>query len=284
MKRTSFLFFLTILLSSLIFTSNSFASQVQGNLKTQVNAQVGQNYLNLSGYISPYASIVLSSNKVFYKSTTANQFGNFNIPNVLISSNFSSFCLDAIDFKRVGTSEVCISVAPQNGIINKGDIFLPPTLGLARTKISEGSNALIFGYSMPNAKVSLHVSDGEVLGAQTDASGYYKIELKNVKAGKYVLYPTAVLNNKTSLDPSKKFELEALSTAQRSKQQVETLFGKFWRLLTSISILIWLILLLIILIIILLIYLYLRRKDKSLLDIFPFFLWKRRRKKEENQA
>ena len=79
------------------------------------------------------------------------------------------------------------------------DIFLPPTLGLSRTEIGENSEALAFGYTMPGAKVTLHLSNGQTLTTYADETGYYEFKIRGLKAGKYELYATAEYNNKESL-------------------------------------------------------------------------------------
>ena len=103
------------------------------------------------------------------------------------------------------------------------DIFLPPTLGLSRTKINEGGSATAFGYTMPNAKVTLHVN-GELLTTYADSTGYYQFTLQNLKAGNYSLYATAHYKQKESLSPTKKLQLESVS----KPKQVANLLQNWW--------------------------------------------------------
>ena len=176
----------------------------------QIEASVGQFYLNVSGYISPFASLVLTSNGNFYQSTTADSQGNFSFSQVLISVGFSSFCIDAIDFKRIGESYTCFTVPPATASVTMKDIFLPPTLKLSRTQVNEGGSATAFGYTMPGAKVTLHINN-QTLTTYADPSGYYEFTLNYLKAGDYSLYTTANYQQKESLAPSRKLKLESLS-------------------------------------------------------------------------
>ena len=192
-------------------------------LKTEVQASVGQFNLNLAGFISPFASVVLTSNGVFMGATTADAQGNFSFNQILISKGFSSFCLDAIDFKRIGESYTCFTIPPATASVTMRDIFLPPTLGLSRTKINEGGSATAFGYTMPNAKVTLHVN-GELLTTYADSTGYYQFTLQNLKAGNYSLYATAHYKQKESLSPTKKLQLESVS----KPKQVANLLQNWW--------------------------------------------------------
>jgi hypothetical protein len=222
------IFILVFLLTALCFLLNTSSVGAQktlpkGSLGTGVEASVGQFYLNLSGYISPFASVVLTSNGIFMKATTADAQGNFSFSQVLITKGFSQFCLDAIDFKRIGESYTCFSIPPATASVTMQDIFLPPTLGLSRTKINEGGSATAFGYTMPNAKVTLHIN-GELLTVYADAGGYYEFVLKNLKVGNYSLYSTAQYKQKESLTPTKKLQLESLS----KPKQVANLVGNWW--------------------------------------------------------
>src|ERR1035437_8566963 len=158
--------------------------KISSSSAVQVQASVGQFYLSLWGYASPFASISLTFDGVFMRATVADEKGNFIISQVLIKAGFTNFCLDAIDFKRIGESYTCFSIPPATASVTMKDIILPPTLGLSRTKVNEGGSATAFGYTMPKAKVTLHVN-GELLTTYADNSGYYEFALKNLKAGNY---------------------------------------------------------------------------------------------------
>jgi hypothetical protein len=153
----------------------------------------------------------------------ADEKGNFSIPQVLIRTGFSHFCLDAIDFKRIGESYTCFTIPPATDSVTMTDIFLPPTLGLSRTQVNAGGSATAFGYTMPKAKVTLHINNKLII-VYADSSGYYQIPLDNLAAGKYSLYATANYEQKESLEPTKKLQLESLSKSQ----QVAKLAGNWW--------------------------------------------------------
>ena len=102
-------FAILIILSSLFLVLLS--TRASASLETEVQADVGEFYLNVSGYISPFASIVLNSNGIFMRTTVADKGGNFSISQVRIARGFSSFCLDAVDYKRLGESTTCIKFA-----------------------------------------------------------------------------------------------------------------------------------------------------------------------------
>jgi hypothetical protein len=176
-----------------------------------VSGTVGEFQLNLFGWVSPYASVILSSNGVFMGATVADKIGDWSFVNIYIKRGFSGFCLTAIDFYRLGESETCLKIPPAEETVTMRDIFLPPTLGLSRNEVPAGGKVLAFGYTMPNAKVILHLSNGQLLQTMADAKGYYQFELDKIPAGKYQLFATANYQSKDSLKPSKTVELIALS-------------------------------------------------------------------------
>lgn len=196
-----------------------------------VKASVGDFYLNISGYIAPYASIVLTADGVFLRSTVADSKGYFYISSILMKRESKEICLDAIDFKRIGESFTCFKV-PLSGRMD--NIFLPPTLGLSKTEIGEGENVIAAGYSMPHALVKLHFN-GKVLTVFADETGYYEFKLDNIKAGKYELYATAEYDNKESLEPTKKTQLRALTWWEQFVAYIKETIGKIYRFLTSLS-------------------------------------------------
>lgn len=205
---------ISILIFVLLFFPNHAYAQFppqQDRASTTVKAAVGEYYLSVSGYISPYASIVLTSDGLFYRATVADEHGNFSLSNILIRRGFTGFCLEAVDFKRLGESVTCFSFSPAKGNIIMKDIFLPPTIGLQRAEIAAGSDALVFGYTMPGAIVTIHLQGDITFTVTADSTGYYEYTIKNLAAGQYQLFANAQYRGKKSENPSKTLALKALS-------------------------------------------------------------------------
>lgn len=219
-----------------------------------VTAHVGAYLLNLSGLASPFASIILRSNGVFYRSTTADENGYFEIDDISINKNFSQFCLEHIDYRNLGSSTACFTVPPAKNDITKKDIFLPPTIALQRSEITAGGNAVVFGYTMPHAKVTIHLQNGKTYEVTADEHGYYEVTLKNLAAGKYELFATAVYNGRPSENPTTTVKLTALSWWQQILEWIKDFFNWLWSILTGLGLgPLWFILLLIPLIIFLIV-------------------------------
>ncbi len=178
---------------------------------TNVSASQGKYYVNISGYVSPFASIVMSQGSIFMASTVADPKGYFILNNVFVNEGFTDFCMEAIDIKRVGDSYTCIKIDPVFKDTSKEGIFLPPTVGLSGQKINPGSSVFASGYSMPNAKVIINISKDIKIDVLADQNGFYKYEIKDIPAGKYSLFATATYEKKNSEKPTRTKDLEALS-------------------------------------------------------------------------
>jgi hypothetical protein len=225
---------------------------------TGVGGTIGEYYLNISGFSSPFSSISLYIGNVFIRGTVADDKGNFSISQVLIKQGLTGFCLKATDAKQLGTSNSCISFPATTGSYERKNLFIPPTLALSKNQISEGSSVTAYGYTMPGANVTLHISNGKTLVTKADSKGYFEFILKDYKAGKYTIFATAKYNNIDSLAPSNKLDFTVLSKTGEAVAKVENKFGNFWdklwKLLTSWGLgPLWIAIPIIILIIILLI-------------------------------
>lgn len=165
---------------------------------TNIKVTIAGNVLTLSGYIAPYASIVLTIDTTVVTSTTADSLGNFSFSNVSVPKATTQVCLNAVDYKKLGTSKACITVIPIDGVITKTGVFLPPTLGVQRTDVQVGDKALAFGYGMPGAIITVHLNNSAGCTVTAEQTGYYTCSLTISKAGSNELFADAVLNSKPS--------------------------------------------------------------------------------------
>lgn len=230
-----FFFVLISLILNLITTS--VQAQIKppygGGLGSKVSATVGEYYLTITGYTSPFASVSLYIDNIFIRSSVADEKGNFSLSQVLIKPGLTKFCLKTADAKQLGESESCITVPPTNGSLEKNDIFLPPTLALSKNQIPEGSNTIAYGYTKPGADVILVISNGVKLTTKADSTGYFEFILKDYKAGKYTLYATAKYNNIDALAPSNTAALNVLSKTGQTIVKIGNFWDWLWKLFTS---------------------------------------------------
>ncbi len=217
----------------------------KGGVVSPTPAPGGAIYLSISGYASPYASIVMTSQNVFVRSAVADGKGNFYISDVHVDRGFTQFCLENVDFQRLGDSTTCFQIPPVTSTTSKTGIFLPPSLGLSNKKTTPFSFVFGFGYTMPGSKVTLEVSEGIILHATADKKGYYKIKIEKLAVGTYHLFAAANYQGKNSEKPSKTQELKSLSPTQAAKEQ---LFTSIWQFIKKFG---WIVIPMLILIFIL---------------------------------
>jgi hypothetical protein len=257
MRKILLLSFGFILLFCFVFLGSGFArvkDLPKAKQSINVEASVGEFYLNLSGYIAPNASIILIVDGVFARATVADQNGDFTISNVLLKRGTTKICLDAIDFKRLGESLACFTIPSAQSSVTMNNIFLPPTLGLSRNQIIEGSSVKAFGYSMPGALVTLYLSNGKILTTYADQTGYYEITVSGLKAGDYSMYTRAQFNHKQSLKPVNSVKLKSLSWWDQFIAFWKNLWNKFLKFLRDLALgPLWLVIPILILIIILIV-------------------------------
>jgi hypothetical protein len=168
----------------------------------------------------------MTSDNVFVRATVADSNGNFHISQIGVARGFSQFCLENVDFQRIGDSVTCFQIDPVTGNTSKSDIFLPPSLGLSSQKTTPLTYIYAFGYTMPGSSVNLKVSEGITLKTQASQNGYYKVKVEKLAVGTYQLFATANYSGKESVKPSKTQELKSLSSAQIAREKFIT---TFWR-------------------------------------------------------
>lgn len=227
-----FTWFLFVVL--LYFTTpNTHAQTAKAMQDVQIQAAVGEFFVTFEGYASPFASIVITTDGQILRSTTADETGKWTIPEARVKRGFSSFCVTTIDFKRLGESEACMEIEPIYVSSTIYDIFLPPTIGLFRKQVRVGQEAIIWGYSMPNSRVTIRINDNETITLTADAAGYYEYRFEPERAGSYRLKATAVYQGLTSLEPTKDVILEAQTIPQEAVGKVGEGLGRLRNLFSS---------------------------------------------------
>ncbi len=164
----------------------------------------------------------MTSNDVFVRAATADSEGNFFISQIGVQPGFSDFCLENIDFQKIGDSISCFKIPPLTASTSKKDIFLPPSLGLSSRKTTPLTYIYAFGYTMPGSDVNLSVSKQINLKTTAGKNGYYAIKVSNLAVGTYELFATAQYQKKDSVKPSKTQEVKSLSPAQAAREELFT--------------------------------------------------------------
>ena len=260
-SKSSKIFIVVLFAICYLLFAISARAQLEVDRDVKVEAGVGDNFLTVSGFISPFASVVMDTKGVFLASTVADREGNFVFKDIRIKDTLKNFCLKAVDIKRVGESTTCIQAKPVLGRLEKNGIFLPPTIGLSRRKVTEGESVSVFGYTMPQATSNVNIEGRGYITVTADSKGYYETKLENLKRGKYVLYATAELEDKKSLVPVSRVKVEAISGGAKIIILIIEFLKWLWRIITQFFF-IWIILAILIPIFILLYKLFFAKKRK----------------------
>lgn len=194
-----------------VFSRHAFAQVATQSGKTTIKVTVAGATLSVSGYIAPYASVVMTVDNNIIGSVVADAQGNFSFSNITVPQTTSTVCFTAEDFKQLGTSEACISVKQIDGVISVSNVFIPPTLGVQRTDVQVGNDAVAFGYGMPGAQITVHLNSGIGCTTTAESTGYYQCNIVIQTVGSNTLYADATLNGKPSEQQLKKVLIQGLT-------------------------------------------------------------------------
>ena len=100
-------------------------------------------------------------------------------------------------------------------------ILLPPTIGISKKEVTQGGDVLVFGYTMPNAVVTIHLNEFQTFTVTADSEGYYSYILKDITVGTYQLIAGAVYEGKTSVPSLKPVVLKAIAMTEQTFQTFE---------------------------------------------------------------
>jgi len=152
------LFFLENVGNSPAPPSPSQKPAVEGQeFEATIWAQVGENYLTLSGYTSPLAKVYLSSSVGNLKRETyADKSGFFLFQFVFLPQKTGELCLLAQDTNGLVSPPLFLPEPPQNQDIIIENILLAPTLSLSQGETLTLSQADAAGKTFPNSKVLVY--------------------------------------------------------------------------------------------------------------------------------
>ncbi len=207
-----FVIILLFVVCSFTFVGNVHAQTIGSN-SVSASAKVGAFSLSVQGIIAPYASVILLVNDTVLRSVVADENGVFSISDVALNAGVTTFCLQAIDVRRLGESYTCFNlpVADQNTVMN--NLFLPPTVGLVASEINTGDTAIVWGYSMPGAQVTLFLG-GKPYVTTADSNGFYQLSIKMTTAGTFELFADASYSGRESAKPTRTKTLTVLALPQ----------------------------------------------------------------------
>ncbi len=129
-----------------------------------------------SGRAYPQSKVNILKDGQIATSTIAGPDSNFYVSLSGLSSGNYNFAVYGEDSNKVRSALFTFPVFVSNGATTKiSGIFIAPTISIDKTEVKWGDNIVIFGQSVPKAKVTVNVNSDNpfFMQTQTDKDGMY---------------------------------------------------------------------------------------------------------------
>ncbi len=168
MRKNKFFLFLVLLVvfGFILPQNNSVRAATQTLTKPDVNvsANIGEGILEIFGYASPNALVILEGRGI-YEETTSDKNGYFLFKNRRIRIRSQEVCIRAFINSAASSQPVCFPI-PAKKYIRIGPIILPPIVSMNKLSYAISDFAVIQGSAVPNTaiKVKFFSTDTEDIG------------------------------------------------------------------------------------------------------------------------
>lgn len=230
MNKTNYLFlkFIIILIIpfQLALLYGKDIDSPKGNVAgVQVTATIGDRHIDLYGYTSPRALIILEGVGI-YNSTYADSNGYFTLSTLYSSLSPREACLNSKDQLGRLSSPVCLPPFPIDNDIKIGPVIMPPTVSLDKKDYYIDDEVVLSGQTIPDTEIDLSVFSGDShntltlikpveaftfpkLKISSDEKGNFSASLPSSSPEKFRLFAQANFN-KFSSSNSNKLNIEIL--------------------------------------------------------------------------
>lgn len=229
MSKTNFLFLKLIIILIIPFQLAVLYGRdivnPKGNVAgIQVTATIGDRHLDLYGYTSPQALIILEGIGI-YDSAYADNNGYFILSTLYSSSSPREACLSSKDQLGRLSPPVCLPSFPIDKDIKIGPVIMPPTVSLDKKDYYVDDKVILSGQTIPNTEIDLSVfgdSDNTLslirtveaftfpkLKVNSDDKGNFSVDLPSSAPEKFRLFAQTYFN-KFSSSTSNKLSLEIM--------------------------------------------------------------------------
>lgn len=142
-------------------------------------ATVGKTSLSIYGYGPADSEVILSGFGVSEK-IVSDKIGFFRFNKIYSYSFFyPELCIQARDDQNRVTQPACIPALPVDRVVpfEIGPILLSPTISLDKNNITVGDTSVVTGFSVPNSKISVYITNNyflPVYQTTSDHNGRYE--------------------------------------------------------------------------------------------------------------
>lgn len=184
--RSSRLGCLFVALLCLLVAVPAFAETVS------VTIGVGETTALVTGSTSPGASVTILDGGSVVGSTVANAAGDYSQVLTNQTPGLHTYQLYARDIAGRLTDTVSISVNIVEHAQTQITVFLPPTMQISESEVTQGTNVTVVGSAPANASVVLHIDDTfVVITADSTGVWQYVISTQTLQVGEHQIYAVA---------------------------------------------------------------------------------------------
>lgn len=125
---------------------------------TKISATVGEHFLTLSGWTSPYARVILSSSaNSLFGQTTADETGFFLFKFIFLPYKIGELALLAQDVNGFSSPPLYLPEPPAGQDLFIENVLMPPTLSLSSGLVNYQQTVSASGKTFPNSKVAIYL-------------------------------------------------------------------------------------------------------------------------------
>lgn len=169
-----------------------------GGLQTRaenvsVSIGVGDTVMVVQGSTSPAAFVTIKDNGSVIGTTTANTAGRFSQTFSAVSPGLHNISIFARDEQGRTTDTITINADTPEHQTTVIEAFLPPTITLSATEMTQGSALTLSGSTYPGAVVTLTIDNNQVFTAIAEGNGLwsYILQTSTLAAGQHSIYARA---------------------------------------------------------------------------------------------
>lgn len=151
----------------------------------EVSANIGEGSLEIFGYGSPKATIVLEGRSI-YEETLSNENGYYVFTNARIRIAEQEICLRALTNESASSQPVCLTI-PAQKYVKVGPIILPPIVTMNSLSYVVQDTPIIRGSTTPNSDVTFKFFSTDANDSSTTGISLPEINTKSDQDGTFSL-------------------------------------------------------------------------------------------------
>ncbi|PIS21551.1 hypothetical protein COY33_00745 [candidate division WWE3 bacterium CG_4_10_14_0_2_um_filter_42_7] len=213
-----------------VFSARPVRAESSVVVSLKVGGDLEDTTLSFSGMTSPKAVVTVTRDGAVIGTTIADDGGRFDFTLTAQTHGIKEYKLYATDRGNLSTSTIGYTInLTENANTSLGNIFLPPTITLDKTKVSQDGTVKFSGISYPSSTITLFFSPHPFSKtAIANNTGYweYSLEAKDLDAAEYQVYAISAYQSTQSLGSSPftlKIESATVTTSLLNLKPIEEL-------------------------------------------------------------